>query len=62
MHNKFELGHNAAEATKIICEIAVDYRKIIWWFKHFHSGCKSVDDLARSGKPKTEILRPWFKP
>ena len=53
---KFELGHNAAEATKNICcvndEGAVDLSTVTKWFKKFRSGWKN-DDQAMSGWPKT---------
>ena len=54
---EFELGHKAAEATKNIrCakgEDAVDHSTVTRWFKKFRSGCKNLDDQARSGRPKT---------
>ena len=52
---KFELGHNAMEATKNICvkgEDAVDHT-VTKWFKKFCSGCKNLNDLSRPGRPKT---------
>ena len=53
---EFEPGHNATEATKNICfakgEGAVDHNTVTRWFKKFRSGCKNLDDQARSGMPK----------
>ena len=51
----FELGHNAVEATKNICcvkgEGALDCSTEIRWFKKLLSGCKNLDDRARTGRP-----------
>ena len=56
---KFELGHNAVEATKnISCvkrKVAVDHSIVSKKFKTFHSGCKMFDDQARSGRLKIWI-------
>ena len=53
----FELGYNAAEATKNICcakgEGTVDHSTVNGWFKKFQPGCKNPDDQGRSGRPKT---------
>ena len=46
----FELGRSAVEATKNIC-YAKDKGTVIKWFC---SDCKNLDDLAVSGKPKSE--------
>ena len=45
---EFELGHNAMEATKIICcvtgEGGVDHSSVIGEFKKFCLGCKKFDN------------------
>ena len=54
---KFELCHNALEATKNICcvkgEGTVDYNTVTRWLKKCCSGCKNLNDPARSAWPKT---------
>ena len=54
---KFEQGHNDAEAIKNICrakgEGAVDHNTVTRWFKKFCSGCKNLDDQAKSSRAKT---------
>ena len=61
MLHKFELGHNAAEATKNICcaKVAgpVNHSTITRWFKKFHSGCKNLDDQTKLGRLKTKNSR-----
>ena len=51
MLHKFELGHNAMEATKNIrCvkgEGTVDHSIVTKWSKKFCSGCKKFDDQAK---------------
>ena len=63
---KFKLGHNAAEVTKNICcmigESAVNHCTITRWLKKFYSGCKNLNNQARSGRPKSVIPRLSSKP
>ena len=53
----FQQGHKAAEETKNICcvkgKYELDHCTVIKLSKTFHSGCKNVDDQAKSGRPKT---------
>ena len=53
----FKLGYNTAEAAKkhFLCERwRCSYKDTVTrWFKTFDSDCKSFDDQAKSGKPKT---------
>ena len=62
---EFELGHNATEATKMICygkgEVAVDQSIVTRWFKKFRWGCKYLSDQARSGRSKTENFEVLIK-
>ena len=55
---KFELCYNSREATKnIFCAKGggtADHRTVTGWFKKFHLGWRNVDDLARSGRRKSE--------
>ena len=50
-------GHNGIEVTKnIFCvkgEGAVDRSTVTRWFKTFYTGCNSLSNHARSGRPKT---------
>ena len=50
---KLELGHNIMNVTKNICcakdEDAVDKSTVTRWSKKFCSGCKNLDNQARSG-------------
>ena len=54
---KFELGYNIMVAIKNICcvkgEVAVDHSTVTRWFKRFFSGCKNLDNQAKSGRPRT---------
>ena len=47
------------EPIKNICCVkddgVVDYSSITRWFKKFHSGCKNLNDSARSVRLKTEF-------
>ena len=47
---KFELGHNATEATKTICctkgAVAVDNK----WLQKFCMSCKNLDDQSKDSK------------
>ena len=56
MFYKFELGQNAAEATKNIChakgEGKVDHNTLMRWFKKFRSGCKNLNN---------QVLSAWLK-
>ena len=56
MHHQFELGHNSVEAIKNICcmkeEDAIDLSTVTRWSKKFCSGCKKLNDQARSGRHK----------
>ena len=56
---EFELGHNAAEATKnIFCDIGegvFDHSTVTRWFKKFCIICKNLNDLARSGRHKIMV-------
>ena len=57
-HNlTFKLDHNAMEAAKNICcvkgERKVDHCTAPRWFKKFSSGCKNLDNQARSYRIKT---------
>ena len=59
---EFELGHNAAEATRNICyakgESHLDQSTANKWFKKFRSGEKNLEDKSRSGRPRTvEFIR-----
>ena len=50
MLHEFELSHNATEAMKnIFCVKSL----VTWWLKKFRSGCKNLDDQARSSWLKT---------
>ena len=55
MIHKFELDHNAAEATKNISDIkseeAVDHRIVSRWFKKCCLDSKNFGEQARSGRP-----------
>ena len=50
-------GHNDLETTKNICcvkdEGAVDHATVTRWLQSFCSGCKNLDNQAKSGRPKT---------
>ena len=63
--DKFELGHNTAEAPKNICcvkgEGAIDHISVTRWFKKFYLGCKDLDDQAMSGRPKTMEFKAMLK-
>ena len=52
MFYQFEVGHNAMESTKEIRFIkdkgAVDLVIVTRWFKKFYSGCKNLENYARS--------------
>ena len=53
----FELSHNSTEATEnIFCTKgaggAFDHGTVIRCFNKFCSGCKNLDDQARSDRPK----------
>ena len=54
---EFELGHDAADATKKNCgekgEIAVHHSTITKWFKKLHLGCKTLNNQAKLSWPKT---------
>ena len=54
---EFEMVQNTVEATKNICwakdDGAVDYSVVTRWVKKFCTGCKNLNDQARSGRPKT---------
>ena len=54
MLRKFKLGHNTEKATKNICctkdEGTADQSTVSRWFKKFHSGCKNINDQAKSGR------------
>ena len=51
-----ELLRITAERNKNTCyekdEGSVDHSTVTRWFKKFHSGCKNLDDQARSDRPK----------
>ena len=52
----FQLGHNAAEATKTFSyakEGTVDHSIVTRWFKKFRLGRKNLDNQTRPGRPKT---------
>ena len=49
---KFEMGHNVAEAIKIIC-CTNGERTVTRWFKKFCLGCKNLNDPVKLDKPKT---------
>ena len=51
---KFELGHNAVEATKNICcaKGENNHNTLTRWFKKFCSGCNNLDKQAKTGRPK----------
>ena len=57
MFYEFKLSLNTEEVPKnISCmkgEGVVDHSRITRWFKKFRSGCKNLDDQARSGRSKT---------
>ena len=57
MFYNFKLGQNTMKATKNNCcvkgEYADDYSIVNKWFKKFCSGCKDLDNQARSAKSKT---------
>ena len=48
---------NAMEASKNICytkgEGVLDHSIVTRWSKKFCSGCKNLNDQAKSGRPKT---------
>ena len=54
---EFVLGHNTATATKNICcvkgESTVDHNIVTKSLKKFCSGCKTLDNQAKSGRPKS---------
>ena len=54
---KYEVGWDAAEATKSICctkcKGSVDQSKVTKYFKKFSLGYQNFNDLKRSGRPKT---------
>ena len=54
---EFQLGYNVMETTNNIrCrkdEGAIDLSTETRWLKKFRSGCKNLDNQARSGRPKT---------
>ena len=62
---KFELGHNAKEATKNICyakgEGTADQSTVNREFKKFHSVCQILDDQVRSGRSKTMDSKTMLK-
>ena len=53
---KFEQGHNITESTKNIYRAkgkgVVDHSIVTRWLKKFSSGCKNLDNQARSSRPK----------
>ena len=53
---EFKLGHNAMEISKkhLLCE-SWRHSTVTRWFKEFCSGCKNLDDQARSSR-----LETWF--
>ena len=55
---KFELGHNAVEATNILCwtksEVAVDHNIVIRCLKKFYSCCTNLNDQAYLRMPKNQ--------
>ena len=57
MPYNFKLGHNTWKQPKIFVlpkgKSAVNHSTETRWFKKFCSGCKNLDDEARSGRPKT---------
>ena len=58
MFYEFKNDHNTArEATKNICcersKGTIDYSTVTRCFKKFCSGCKNLDNLTKSGRPKT---------
>ena len=63
---KFELDHNAAEATKNIrCakrEGTVDHITITRWFKKFYLSCKKDRANSSRGEKKILIQTPCSKP
>ena len=54
---EFEPDHNAVETNKNNCctkgKGAVVLRIVNRWFMKFHTVCKSLEDQAQWGKPKT---------
>ena len=56
MFYAFKLGHDTAEVTKNICcangKSAIDHYTVTRCLKKFHSGCKNLNNQARSGSPK----------
>ena len=54
---EFELGPNDIEATQNNCCVkskgAIKLSIVTRWLKKFHSGCKNLDDQAKSGRSKT---------
>ena len=54
---EYKVDLDTTEATKRICcvkgEDAVDHSTVTRWSKKFSSGCKNLDDQARSSRPKT---------
>ena len=65
IHYKFELDHNAAEATKSICcekdKGTVDCNTVSRGFKKFCSSWKNLDDQANLGQSKS-VDSEDFKP
>ena len=59
------MGLNSAEATKNIyigkSESTVDHSTVNWWINKFCWGCKTLDDQARSGRPKTMDSEAMFQ-
>ena len=54
---QIEMGHNATEATKIICclkgQSAADHSTVTRLFKKFYLGCKNLNNKVMSGSHKT---------
>ena len=61
----FELGHNTTETTKNICCVkgksTIDHSTVTRWFKRFCSESKSLNNLAKTGKPKIVDLEATFQ-
>ena len=57
MFYEFELGLNTKETTQNVCceegEGAIDHSTVTRKFKNICSGYKTLDDQAKSGRPKT---------
>ena len=51
---EFEIVHNTAEGTKIICcakgEGAVDHSTVTRWFRKFRQNFNNLDEQAKSGR------------